>query len=89
VSPRAGLDAVAKRKISSHCRESNPDRPAPSLVTILIELSGLILLGGKKEGLEKTVNVYVIVLLINSIVNMQRGHIWIIYTYSGSFSQNK
>jgi len=33
--------------------------------------------------------VYVIVLLINSIVNMQRGHIWIIYTYSGSFSQNK
>jgi hypothetical protein len=25
VGPRASLDAVAKRKISSRCRESNPD----------------------------------------------------------------
>jgi hypothetical protein len=28
VSPRAGLDAVEKRKISCPCRESNPGRPA-------------------------------------------------------------
>jgi hypothetical protein len=27
---RAGLDAVEKRKIPSHRRESNPDRPARS-----------------------------------------------------------
>jgi hypothetical protein len=28
VGPRAGLDAVKKRKISFSCRESNPDHPA-------------------------------------------------------------
>jgi len=32
--PRAGLEAVAKRKIPCPCRESNPGRPAGSLVTI-------------------------------------------------------
>jgi len=34
VGSRAVLDAVAKRKIPSLCRESNPDRPACSLVAI-------------------------------------------------------
>jgi len=38
VSPRAGLDAVAKRKILCSCWEWNPGRPARSLVTILTEL---------------------------------------------------
>jgi hypothetical protein len=38
VDPRTFLEAVAKRKISLPCRESNPGRPARSLVTILIEL---------------------------------------------------
>jgi hypothetical protein len=33
------LDAVAKRKVFSHCRETNPDRPAHSLVVIPTELS--------------------------------------------------
>jgi hypothetical protein len=37
VGPRAGLDAVAKRKISLPSRESNPGRPARRLVTILTE----------------------------------------------------
>jgi hypothetical protein len=32
VVPRAGLDAVAKRKYACHCRESNPGRPVRSLV---------------------------------------------------------
>jgi hypothetical protein len=36
--PRAGLDAVARRKNPSPSRESNPDFPARSLVTILTEL---------------------------------------------------
>jgi hypothetical protein len=27
VSPKAGLDAVSKRKIPSICRDSNPDHP--------------------------------------------------------------
>jgi hypothetical protein len=38
--PRAGLDAMAKRKKSHHCpcRELNAARPARSLVTILTEL---------------------------------------------------
>jgi hypothetical protein len=37
VDPRAGLDAVAKRKQFHHCacRELNPSRPARSLVSIL------------------------------------------------------
>jgi len=30
--PRAGLEAVAKSKVQSPCRESNPYRPARSLV---------------------------------------------------------
>jgi hypothetical protein len=36
---RDGLDAVVKRKISTLCRESNPRRPARSLVIMLTELS--------------------------------------------------
>jgi len=32
--PRAGLDAVAKRKTPSPCWELKPDRPARSLVAI-------------------------------------------------------
>jgi len=35
VGPRAGMEAVAKRKIPSPCRESNPGHPAPSLVATL------------------------------------------------------
>jgi hypothetical protein len=34
---RAGLDAVAKRKNYSPCREWNPGRPARSLVSVLTE----------------------------------------------------
>jgi hypothetical protein len=33
VGPRAGLDAVVMWEIPSPCRESNPRRPARSLVT--------------------------------------------------------
>jgi hypothetical protein len=46
VRPRAGLDAVAKRKIPSSRRESNPersDRPARSLVAIPTELLAVTL----------------------------------------------
>jgi hypothetical protein len=42
----AGLDAVAKRKIPSLCRESYPGFPARSLVSVLIELSRLPSLRG-------------------------------------------
>jgi hypothetical protein len=38
VGPRAGLDAVAKRKIPCPCRESSPDRSARNLVGIRTEL---------------------------------------------------
>jgi hypothetical protein len=38
VDPRAGLNAVAKRKIPCLCRETNSGRPDRSLVTILTEL---------------------------------------------------
>jgi len=38
VGPRAGLDAVSKRRIPSPCRKSNPGRLAHNLVTILTEL---------------------------------------------------
>jgi len=38
VGPRAGVDEVAKiKKNSSPLRESNPGRPARSLVTVLDE----------------------------------------------------
>jgi hypothetical protein len=48
VGPRAGLDAEARRKILTPCRESNPGGPARSLVTILTELRGsLINLSGE------------------------------------------
>jgi hypothetical protein len=43
VSPRAGLDAVAKRKNPCPCRELNPGRPACSLVIMLSELPRLLL----------------------------------------------
>jgi hypothetical protein len=39
VGPIIGLDAVAKREIPSPRWESNPDRPARSLVAIPTELS--------------------------------------------------
>jgi hypothetical protein len=42
VGPSTGLDAVAKRNIPWPFRESNPSRPACSLVTILTELSRLL-----------------------------------------------
>jgi hypothetical protein len=42
VEPRAGVDAVARRKISWFFRELNPGRPAPGLVTILTDISGLL-----------------------------------------------
>jgi hypothetical protein len=38
VGPRAGLEAVEKRKNLSPCRESNPGRPANNLVTELHRL---------------------------------------------------
>jgi hypothetical protein len=41
-SPRAGLDAVMKRKIPSPHRESNSNLPARSLVTIPTELLRLV-----------------------------------------------
>jgi len=34
VNPRAGLDAMVKRKIPSGCGESNPDHPTCSLVSV-------------------------------------------------------
>jgi hypothetical protein len=39
VGPRAGLDAVSKRKKSCHCffRELNPCHPAHSVIPILTE----------------------------------------------------
>jgi hypothetical protein len=40
--PRAGLDTVAKIKISSLYRESNSDSPGQSLVAIATELSQLL-----------------------------------------------
>jgi len=42
VGPRAGLDAVGKRKSSYSCRQSNPGRPDRSSVTILTELPSLL-----------------------------------------------
>jgi len=38
VSPRAGLEAVAKGKFPYPCLESNPDHAARSIVTILTEI---------------------------------------------------
>jgi hypothetical protein len=43
MGPRAGLDAVVKRRIPSPCRELNPDRPGRSLVSIPTELSRLLI----------------------------------------------
>jgi hypothetical protein len=43
VGLRDGLDAVAKRKIPSPCRESNPDRPARSLVAMSLNYSSFSL----------------------------------------------
>jgi len=37
MSPRAGVDVVAKRMRPCTCRESNPDCVARSLVTTLTE----------------------------------------------------
>jgi hypothetical protein len=38
VGPRAGLDAVVKRKFPNPCQESNPSRQTRSLVAIPTEL---------------------------------------------------
>jgi hypothetical protein len=53
VGPRAGLEAVAKRKIPSSCPEWKICRRSRSLVTILTELSRF-----KKEGKGKVVPVF-------------------------------
>jgi hypothetical protein len=42
MGPIAGLDAVAKTEIPSPCLESNPERPARSLVVVPTEISGLL-----------------------------------------------
>jgi hypothetical protein len=39
--PQSRLDAVAKKKISFSCQESNPAHPARSPITTLTELSRL------------------------------------------------
>jgi hypothetical protein len=44
MGPRAGLDAVAKRKNPYPCQESNPSCPAHNLVTIPTELLWLLLM---------------------------------------------
>jgi hypothetical protein len=41
VGPRAGLDVLEKRKISFLYRDSNPDRPAHTIVTVPTELPWL------------------------------------------------
>jgi hypothetical protein len=41
LGPRAGLDAVVKRRNPYFCRESKPSRPARSLITILAEVRWL------------------------------------------------
>jgi len=38
LGPRAGLDAVEKRKNPCPCRESSPGRPPHSLVIVLTKL---------------------------------------------------
>jgi hypothetical protein len=48
VVSKAGLDAVEKRKISCHCLESNPGRPARSL-----SLFQLSYLGSKIKNILK------------------------------------
>jgi hypothetical protein len=56
VGLRAGLDAVAKRRILSPCRELNPGLPACGLIAIPTELSRLMqnlirkLTSGRKTG---------------------------------------
>jgi hypothetical protein len=42
VGPRAGLDAVVKKKIPSTCRESKPDCATRSLIAILTQLPRLL-----------------------------------------------
>jgi hypothetical protein len=44
VDPRAGLDAVAKRKILSPCRDSNPPIIQPVVQRYTTELSRLLIL---------------------------------------------
>jgi hypothetical protein len=44
VDPRAGVNALATRKILCLCRKSNPSRPAQRLLTILTELSIIIII---------------------------------------------
>jgi hypothetical protein len=43
VAPSTCLDAVAKRKIPSPFRKSNPDRPARKVVAIPTDLSRIII----------------------------------------------
>jgi hypothetical protein len=50
VGPRAGLDAVAKRKDPRPRRDTNPCRPASSKVTIPIELLRQLNQGGRNVG---------------------------------------
>jgi hypothetical protein len=49
MGPRAGVDALSKRKKSLSCRESNAVRPTRCLGTVLTELSRLIVLRGYKS----------------------------------------
>ena len=43
VDPTAGVDAMVKKKMPFACHTSNPDPPAYRLVTILTELSWVLL----------------------------------------------
>jgi hypothetical protein len=59
MGPRAGLDMVVKRKGPSPCRESNPDRPAHSLVAIPNELPrflNVVKVNMKSVNVEKNAN---------------------------------
>jgi hypothetical protein len=49
VDPKVGLDTVAKGKVPSPCRESNPDLSTLRLVTIPTELSRLLTMEGEER----------------------------------------
>jgi hypothetical protein len=64
---KTGLDAVAKRKIPSPFREWNPDHPTRSLVTIVTELSRLLIIFGDEYKLRSFTTSILFILLFLSL----------------------
>jgi hypothetical protein len=81
VGPRASLNAVEKRKISSPYRESNLGRPGRSIVSTFTELPWLFNLTKQLTCVSVCVHIYVAVEMRNQVKPVSIRKHWLLADY--------